>query len=48
MKKNTKKKKCCPICAIVIIPKKDFKDKLSIKEFKISGICQCCQDKTFK
>ena len=26
---------------------KDFKDLLSMKEFKISGICQKCQDKTF-
>ena len=26
---------------------KDFKDLLSMKEFKISGICQECQDKTF-
>ena len=26
---------------------KDFRDLLSMKEFKISGICQECQDKTF-
>lgn len=27
---------------------KGFKDKLSAKEFRISGLCQRCQDKTFK
>ena len=25
-----------------------FKDELSLKEFHISGICQPCQDETFK
>jgi len=25
----------------------DFKDKLSMKEYLISGLCQGCQDKTF-
>ena len=37
----------CPFC------KKDmstesFRDDLSCKEFKISGMCQRCQDKFFK
>lgn len=27
---------------------KGFNDKLSVQEFKISGLCQECQDKTFK
>jgi len=27
--------------------KKGFVDELSIKEFKISGLCQSCQDETF-
>ena len=27
--------------------KDEFKDKLSKEEFKISGFCQECQDKTF-
>jgi len=26
---------------------KGFVDELSIKEFKISGLCQSCQDETF-
>ncbi len=25
----------------------EFKDILSVKEYKISGFCQKCQDKTF-
>ena len=29
------------------IDMEDFRDGLSIKEFKISGLCQKCQDKTF-
>lgn len=36
--------KVCPLCSKEII---DFKDRLSLKEFYISGICQACQDKTF-
>ena len=27
--------------------KQGFKDELSYKEFKISGMCQYCQDETF-
>ena len=27
---------------------KEFKDELSRKEFGISGMCQQCQDETFK
>ena len=27
--------------------KDEFKDELSKREFKISGFCQECQDKTF-
>lgn len=27
---------------------KGFNDRLSAKEFRISGLCQECQDKTFK
>jgi hypothetical protein len=26
---------------------KDFKDELSAKEYRISGLCQKCQDETF-
>lgn len=34
----------CSICGKEI---KGFKDPLSIKEYKISGMCQECQDSTF-
>ena len=37
---------CCPICKKEI-NMNDFKDTLSRKEFKISGLCQECQDVTF-
>lgn len=35
----------CPTCGQLI--DKPFKDKLSKREFQISGMCQECQDKTF-
>jgi hypothetical protein len=34
----------CPICKN---PTNKFRDDLSKREFKISGLCQTCQDKTF-
>lgn len=34
----------CPICSN---PVTDFRDKLSEKEYFISGMCQDCQDKMF-
>ncbi|RLC87858.1 MAG: hypothetical protein DRJ03_04740 [Chloroflexi bacterium] len=36
----------CPICekAVTI---GDLRDRISRAEFKISGLCQGCQDKTF-
>ena len=34
----------CPSCQQEV---SGFKDKLSKKEFQISGLCQECQDKTF-
>ena len=37
----------CPFCKKPI-DMKDFKDELSIREFQISGLCQKCQDETFK
>ncbi len=37
----------CPICGKKI-KVEDFKDALSIKEFKISGMCQKCQDNFFE
>lgn len=35
---------CCPCCKAKIGA---FRDTLSQQEFKISGMCQKCQDKTF-
>lgn len=26
---------------------KQFKDEISVREYRISGLCQTCQDKTF-
>lgn len=37
----------CPTCTMPIDQTK-FTDPLSRKEFTISGMCQQCQDKTFK
>jgi len=37
----------CPTCSKEI-KEEDFKDRLSKKEYSISGMCQVCQDKTFK
>jgi hypothetical protein len=34
----------CPLCNRPI-RMEEFRDTLSIKEFKISGMCQKCQDK---
>lgn len=39
------KKKICCWCKK---PAVEFRDKLSEKEYQISGFCQDCQDKTFK
>lgn len=36
----------CPFCKRMV-SLNDFKDELSVKEFRISGLCQQCQDKTF-
>jgi hypothetical protein len=36
----------CPSCEKPIDPS-SFKDALSRKEFKISGLCQACQDLVF-
>ncbi len=36
----------CPFCSKPI-NESDFRDELSKKEFKISGICQKCQDDFF-
>jgi hypothetical protein len=37
----------CPFCKEKI-NMENFEDELSLKEFKISGLCQSCQNKFFK
>jgi len=36
----------CAVCGDPISPEK-FRDELSLKEWKISKMCQVCQDKVF-
>lgn len=36
----------CPTCQKPV-NEEQFKDELSVKEFKISGMCQACQDEVF-
>lgn len=36
----------CPFCGRVI-DLKEFRDELSVQEFRISGLCQVCQDEFF-
>ena len=36
----------CPFCGERVIPG-SFKDEISEREFRISGLCQSCQDDTF-
>jgi len=43
---KAKEKNICVFCGKEI-KMEDFKDQLSIKEYKISGLCQKCQDNTF-
>ena len=43
---EAKEKKICVYCGKKI-EMEDFRDKLSIKEYEISGLCQKCQDDTF-
>jgi len=38
---------CCAICGRELNIATEFKDELSKKEYKISGLCQECQDKVF-
>jgi hypothetical protein len=38
----------CPFCGKAINPDIEFVDELSYCEYTISGLCQQCQDKTFK
>lgn len=41
-------KEICAICHKKIDPKTEFRDNLSLKEYRISGMCQECQDKIFE
>jgi hypothetical protein len=36
----------CPFCGKAV-NQSDFRDTLSVKEFRISGLCQSCQDDFF-
>jgi len=38
--------KTCPCCGSSVTLD-SFRDKLSLKEFHISGLCQTCQDEVF-
>ena len=38
----------CPFCGKTIDPRTEFKNSLSYHEYRISGLCQSCQDSTFK
>lgn len=44
---DKRKKGLCPFCNNKVNPN-EFRDELSKKEFEISGLCQKCQDGTFK
>jgi hypothetical protein len=35
------------ICALCAEPANWFKDQVSVNEYRISGLCQTCQDKVF-
>jgi hypothetical protein len=37
----------CPLCGLTVEPK-SFRDELSRKEYRISGMCQKCQDDVFQ
>lgn len=44
--KEAKEKGVCVTCGAKI-EMEDFKNRLSVKEYEISGLCQKCQDDTF-
>lgn len=37
----------CTICGSTVI-QENFRDTLSLQEYKISGMCQICQDRTYQ
>lgn len=44
---DAKQQGLCPFCHKKIDPETEFEDELSKKEYKISGLCQQCQNKVF-
>ncbi len=36
----------CPFCGVEV-DEDSFRDELSLKEYRISGLCQKCQDEMF-
>ena len=46
-RKKSIQKEICSLCHKKINPEIDFRDNLSLKEYRISGMCQECQDKIF-
>ena len=41
-----KQMRICPFCDNAISPS-DFRDEISLIEYRISGLCQDCQDEVF-
>ena len=37
----------CPFCGKEIDIEKEFRNEISKKEFRISGLCQKCQDEMY-
>ncbi|MEA4956931.1 hypothetical protein SDC9_07477 [bioreactor metagenome] len=44
---NEKEEVKCPTCNSIFNPQKDLRNQLSIDEYRISGMCQNCQDNVF-
>ena len=44
---NTIRKGNCPFCQNTV-KREDFRDDLSRRKYEISGLCQNCQDATFR
>ena len=38
---------CCAFCGSCAVHRDDFRDGISLQEFKISKMCQVCQDRIF-
>lgn len=41
------KKRFCPGCGAAIHRPEDFRNEISRREYRISGLCQKCQDQVF-